>query len=215
MRSRWFAPVCIGVMFLFSVAVYHRLPEQVPMHWNLAGEVDGYGDRWFALLFYPVVCSVLWFLVVTVPKLLPRLSVASQSHPVIYFFLNMTIFFQSIVHVVVLVFALGWQISVSQILIMGSGLLLALLGNECARLPPNWFVGIRTPWTLSNPEVWRRTHRVGGRLLFVTGLAMFVVALVFPLTLGGPFIIALSISTSLFLIWYSYDLSRQLSKSKS
>lgn len=202
-------------MVIFGIGVYDLLPEQVPMHWNIAGEVDGYGDRWLALLFGPVVCSVLWLLALILPKLLPRLSIASQSHPVIYFFLNTTIFFQCVVHVVILIYALGWQISVAWILIMVSGLLLALLGNECSRLPPNWVVGIRTPWTLSNSEVWRRTNRVGGRLLVMTGLATVLASLFFPLNLALLMLVATSISTAVFLIWYSYDLSRQQPKPKS
>jgi uncharacterized membrane protein len=113
------------------------------------------------------------------------------------------------VHVAMLGSALGWNVSPSRLTPIGIGVLFAVVGNELGRIKPNWFIGIRTPWTLSDPEVWRQTHRVGGRVFVVAGLLMALGGLVLPAGAGSGLILAGVLGSALLVSVYSYVLWRR------
>jgi uncharacterized membrane protein len=115
----------------------------------------------------------------------------------------------AVLYVATLGTALGWPIAVPQIIGAGVGLLFIVLGNELGRVKPNWFVGIRTPWTLSDPEVWRRTHRVGGRLFFAAGLLIVLASILLPANASAFVILAGALSVALLSVGYSYVAWRQ------
>ncbi|NOK57569.1 MAG: hypothetical protein GFH27_549303n165 [Chloroflexi bacterium AL-W] len=214
MRSRWFAPVCILVMVIFSVAIYHRLPKQLPAHWSASGAVI-MGDRLSGVVSLPVVTTLVWLLLSVLPRFDPRRNSYDSFIGTYRLMTNATILFLAGLYIATLGAALGWSISVPQIALVGSGLLLVVVGNEMGRVHMSSFVGVRTRWTMSDPEVWRRTNRVGARLMFVTGLLIVLVGLFSPVDIALPIMLAMIVSTTLFLLWYSYHLSRQHIKVKS
>jgi uncharacterized membrane protein len=122
---------------------------------------------------------------------------------------NVTIVFLTAVHIVVIGTALGWPVDVPKVIGVGMGLLFMALGNEMGRLRPNWFAGIRTPWTLSDPENWRRTHRFGGKVFFVAGLLIAVANLLLPVTASAFVILAGALGAAVLSVGYSYLLWRQ------
>lgn len=208
MRSRWFAPLCIIAMIIFGASVYNRLPAQVPMHWGINGEVNRMGSRLEGALVLPLLSLGMWLLMRVLPRIDPRRASYAAFQGTFNLFMNITILFLAVLYVITLGIALGWNISVPQVTGVGVGLLLAVLGNEMGRVKPNWFVGIRTPWTLADPEVWRRTHRVGGRIFFVAGVIMVVAALLLP---SYMFVVVLvcALGAALVSTVYSYIVWRQ------
>ena len=214
MRSRWFAPICIALMVIFGTGVYGLLPEQIPNHWGALGDVTT-RDRFWGVVALPVVATVVWFLLSVLPRFDPRRDSYDSFIGTYRLITNATILFLAGLYIAILGFALGWSVSVPQIALVGSGLLLVVVGNEMGRVHLSSFVGVRTRWTMSDPEVWRRTNRVGGRLLVMTGLVTVLAGMFFPPNIALLMLFATSISTALFLTWYSYDLSRQQSKPKS
>ena len=186
--------------------VADQLPERVPIHGNLAGEADASGRPLVAVPVLPVVAAFLWLFSLGAPRLDPWGAYAAPLR----LYLNTTVLFLAGLHAAVLGNALGWDVSVPRLATAGTGLLLAVIGNELGRVQPNWVVGIRTPWTLSDPEVWRRTHRVGGRVLFVAGLLIAAAALVLPPAAGTTALIAGCIGIAVAMTAYSYMLSRRL-----
>lgn len=209
MRNRWVAPGLILAMLVFGFAVYGRLPDQLPSHWNINGEVDGTMSRLGALLFLPGLSLVVWLVLLA----LPRIDPLRRSYPAfdgtLRLFINSITLFMAMLYAGMLAAGLGWRVEVPRLVMIGVGILFVVLGNEMGRLKPNWFVGIRTPWTLADPEVWRSTHRVGGRVFFVVGLAIVAAGLLLPLAVGGYTVLVGAIGIVLFSFGYSYLLWRQ------
>ena len=178
MRSRWFAPPIVAAMWVFSLAVYSRLPDRIPTHWNLQGEVDGWSARFPGAFLAPAVATallvILWGLV---PRIEPRRENLARFAGERYLIANALTLFSALLQVLTLGYALGWPVDVSAALMAGLGLLFIVIGNYLPRLRSNWWMGIRTPWTMDSERVWRETHRVGGRAFVAAGLVTLAAAL--------------------------------------
>ena len=210
MRNKWIAPVCIVFMLVVTAILYNQLPAQVPIHWNIAGQVDGMADRAVGAFMMPVLALGIWLLLLAVPRIDPRREAYKAFASTYQTLINLITVFISALHVMTLGAALGWNIPVAQIVLVGVGLLIAFLGNLLGRVQPNWFVGIRTPWTLSDPEVWKQTHRLGARTFVAAGLLAALTGLLVPLPIGGViFIISILVGT-LVPVLYSYIFWRRL-----
>lgn len=204
MRSRWLAPLFVVATVVFGFAVYGDLPAQVPSKWDLSGRATETQPRLLMVALLPAVCLGLWLALFVLPVVDPLKRSYEKFGSTFRLFVNVVVIFVALTHALILANALGWGFSVPKTVTAGAGFLLLVLGNELGRVRPNWFVGIRTPWTLSDPEVWRRTHRLGGRVLFVTGL--FLLTMAFALPDSGA-IIALVFGMAgavVFLVAYSY-----------
>ena len=209
MRNRWIAPGIILAMLAFSAAVYSRLPAQVPSHWGINGQIDGTMSRLVGALFSPAIGILMWLLLLVLPRIDPRRDAYAAFSGTLQLFINTLVLFFALIHVGMLGIALGWRIDMPRLIIVGVGPLFAVLGNELGRVQPNWFVGIRTPWTLADPEVWRRTHRVGGRLFFALGLLFAVAGLLLPLAANMVLVMGGVLAIVVFSFGYSYLLWRQ------
>jgi uncharacterized membrane protein len=210
MNSKWFAPVVIIGMLIFSAAVYNALPAQIPIHWDVAGNVNGMGDKLFGVLVLPIICIIVSVVMPGVRRLDPLRQSYTTFEDTFRFIINLVIMFMAFTHVLTLGLALGWDIDISKVVGVGTGLLFVLLGNVMARIRPNWFMGIRTPWTLSDPEVWRITHRVGGRIMFVAGLAVIVISLILPAELAVSVMLVGLLGASAYILAYSYFAWRRI-----
>lgn len=210
MRKPWIAPLVIAAMLVVSALVYSRLPAQVPSHWNIYGEVDGTQSRLAGALFAPTMGLVLWLGLWVLPRIDPRRESYARFRPSFVLIVNAAVLFAGFLHVMTIGAALGWPISMARSIIFGVGLLFAVLGNQLGRVRPNWFVGVRTPWTLANDEVWRRTHRLAARLFVVAGLISVISALVLPETLLSIVALAVIFGAALIPVAYSYILWRRV-----
>ncbi|WP_052807189.1 SdpI family protein [Risungbinella massiliensis] len=184
-------------LFFFS-----QLPDQVPMHWGIGGEVDRYGSKgeFLALSFLPIG---VFFLIHLLPKLDPRKQ-SYQQHKKAYTITNAAVvIFLAVINFLVLSDILGWNIPLLPTMFVLLTILFLVIGNYLTQARPNFFFGIRTPWTLSSSEVWRKTHRMAGYLYIPCALLFLLpiwlkVAWVHFIPIIG--IIALMI----FLYLYSY-----------
>ena len=100
--------------------------------------------------------------------------------------------------------ALGYQVAVSRLVPALVGVLFVVIGNVMPRMRPNWWFGVRTPWTLSNDRVWARTHRLAGFSMTAAGLVMIASAFVLPARLGLPVLIAATVAATIGPALYSY-----------
>jgi uncharacterized membrane protein len=172
MRSRWFGLVVAALAAAFSVWAYSRLPETVATHWNLRGTPDGYSARGWAVAVMPLVVALMTVLFNVLPKVDPRRENYAKFLSSYWLIANAILVFIGVGHVLILANGLGYTVQVDKLLPLGVGLLFAFLGNYLTRIEPNWFIGIRTPWTLSSDAVWRRTHRTGGWLFVAGGIVI-------------------------------------------
>ena len=186
---RWFAPLLIVGSVVFSVVMYSRLPARMPVHWNLHGVVDRYGSPLEGAFFFPAMMLALWGFMRLLPKIDPRRANYAKFADTYDLLVNSLMALFAVMHVALIGVAVGWPISMERVIPALIGLEFIILGNSLPRARPNWWFGIRTPWTLSNDRVWTRTHRVGGYLLAAAGVVVVLTALlpaVWMFVLGIP-----------------------------
>ena len=176
MRSRWFGLVIAALAIAVSIWAYPQLPPTVATHWNLSGTPDGFSSRLMAVAIIPIVLLLMTGLFQILPKLDPRAQNYAKFFGTYWLIANTVIAFMLIAHAMIVASGLGYSLKIDRLMPVGVGLLFIVLGNYLTRVEPNWFVGIRTPWTLSSDTVWRRTHRTGGWLMVLSGFLVVACA---------------------------------------
>jgi uncharacterized membrane protein len=155
---------------LYSALLYPSLPERVPTHWNVHGQVDGWMRRPVAAVFGPALVAVLGGLLFLLPWLSPRHfkvdSFRGTYNYVVVLIAGLILF----IHVVSLQAALHPAFDSGRVLISGLFLLLALVGNVLGKVRRNFWMGVRTPWTLASDAVWIATHRLAARMMVGAGV---------------------------------------------
>ncbi|WP_018479375.1 SdpI family protein [Pontibacter roseus] len=164
--------------FLYLALVWNELPEQVPVHFNLKGEADGWAGKTalIGIIFFTTV--VLNMLLLLIPRIDPKrkLEYMGSKYTQLRYIL---VVFMAALSVFLIYNATHPATFQFNILFLLLGGLFVALGNYFQAIKPNYFIGIKTPWTLESEQVWRKTHRLGGRIWMAGGLLMLVLAL-FP-----------------------------------
>lgn len=196
----WLAVVAAAVYF------YPVLPDKLASHWNYAGVVDGFMDKFWALAILPIVMLIILILSVVLPKLDPlKANILSFKKYYEMLWLGLIIF-MAYIFVLQLVWNLGYQFNFTLAITPAmSGLWLAL-GWLLSKTKRNWFMGIRTPWTLSSDNVWDKTHQLGSKLFIAVGL-ISLFGLVWSKLLVWLTLVPILIVV-VFLVIYSYWLYR-------
>ncbi len=189
--------------------LYNYLPEQVPIHWNIQGEVDNYGGRFMGAFGLPLMTLVLYLMMVFVPRIDPKRSNYTKFTGAYNAFVAAFVIFMLSMQAAILLFTFGYNIDIGVVVQIGVGLLFLVLGNYLTRVRHNYFFGIRTPWTLANETVWRKTHRFGGMLFVIAGILIIVSVVTWP-ELRFFVTIAGAIGVSIISMVYSYLLFRKL-----
>ena len=200
---KWIPFVLIVVAWAISLAAFDQLPDRIPTHWNLRGEVDGWSGRTFGAFGFPVLMIGIWGLCYWLPSIDPRRESYAKFRSTYDIVVAAIIALMLFVHATVIGTSLGYDLPVSMIIPLLVGGLLVLIGNLLPRARPNWFFGIRTPWTLSNDRVWERTHRMGGRVMVLAGLLIAVTAFTPALWMGIVIPVA-AVGAAVIPIVYSY-----------
>lgn len=189
-----------------SVWTWDKLPSrtQIPVHWNVEGEVDVYGSKEIVLLIVPLFLLFSVVLFSLLPRLDPRQKNLQQSQKTYRIIWGSTTILFSILHIIIVRASLGHNINIGVIMAYLMGTLLMVIGNYQGKIRSNHLLGIRTPWTLTSALAWKKTHRLGGYLFFLTGFFVFASGLFEngPLTL---WILMIGLIASIvFLVGYSY-----------
>jgi uncharacterized membrane protein len=170
--------VVIAGMFVASALLWSHVPDRMPVHWNLRGQPDRYGGKLEGLLLLPAITMGLYLLFLVLPRIDPR-GVNYQYFARAYTWIRLTLVgMMALIHALVLLVALGYRVDVGLVVPLAVGILLCIIGSFMGQFRPNWFVGVRTPWTLSSNLSWNKTNRLGGRMCMVTGIAMLFFAFV-------------------------------------
>lgn len=196
---------------VFLLIKWNEIPEQIPMHWNIEGEVDGYGPKYLTPLFN----IGLYLLLLIAPKIDPRKRNYDLFAGTYYKLRMLLILFFSTMSVVTLLIGMGAEIRMERFISIAVSILFAIMGNYMSTIRPNFFIGIRTPWTLDNEDVWKRTHLLGGRFWFWGGLACLIASFMLPNEALAVFMVAVLLIVSIIPIVYSYILFRKLKNSHS
>jgi len=200
------------ITIVATAIVYPRLPERIPLHWNIQGDID----RWGASSFGNVFLTPLILLgIVVLFWLLPRIDPFRRSYGRFAgsytLIIDMIAAFLVLLHALTLYAAFNTDLPVGIVAPGAIGLLFAVIGNQLAKLKRNFFIGFRTPWTLASDKVWMRTHRIGARLFVAAGLAAALSAFL-PPPLNFIVFLVLIVGTVAAVFLYSYLYYRQLER---
>ncbi|MGE5425492.1 MAG: SdpI family protein [Bacillota bacterium] len=174
MKTEWRALLILAAAIGLSAWAYPQLPETVASHWNFQGNVDGWTNKTFHSLFFPGLLIFIYVLLLVTPYLDPRKERYAEFTGVYQLIRDSILFVMASVFAIATFFNLGYDINVGKTVAFLIGLLFIVLGNYFGKIKRNWFVGIKTPWTLSSENIWNKTHRLGGRLFMVWGLLMIL-----------------------------------------
>ncbi|MBP1203968.1 putative membrane protein [Duganella sp. 1411] len=172
MRTRYLVVCLLLIAAACAALTYYwpRLPEQVPVHWNIEGQVDGYAGRVVMWALGPGSMALFTLVGLALPVLSPQRFGMTAFLPTYYYIAGLVVCMLGYVFALVLIAATGGEVSMQRALPAGLFLLLILMGNPMGKVRRNFYVGIRTPWTLANERVWYATHRTAARLMVASGL---------------------------------------------
>lgn len=201
-------------MFIVASIAYPTLPNQIASHWNTVGEADGYMDKFIGTFLLPIIMTVLLGLYTIVPKVDP-LKENIESFRAYYngFWIFFFIFFAYIFGLT-LAWNLGYSFNLITAMTPAFSLMLYTVGVLVENAKRNWFVGIRTPWTLSSDTVWQKTHQLGGKLFKVAALLPLIALFTKDESLIVGSLSASALIAGLIPIVYSYFVYRAEQKSK-
>lgn len=174
MTRRYWLPglIMTAVALVVTAALYPSLPDPMPSHWNAAGEVDGYMPKFWGAFMMPLLMLGMWLLFLALPAISPKGFRMTRFIGVYATIINTLLAFELMLTGVILAAAMGYPVAMERIVPAGIGVLFIVMGNYLGKTTRNFFLGIRTPWTLASDEVWRRTHRLGGWLFVIVGIVM-------------------------------------------
>jgi len=164
----------ILLSFIVGAYFYAQMPEKVASHWNAKGQVDGYMSKFWGLFLMPFILVGLALLFIAIPRIDPLKENIEKFRKYYNGFIILFFIFMLSIHLQVIFWNLGIKISPNVILPIGLGLLFFYAGILCENAKRNWFIGIRTPWTLSSERVWEKTHKIGGKLFKIAGVIAFI-----------------------------------------
>jgi uncharacterized membrane protein len=188
--------------FIVGTCFYPYLPERMASHWNARGEVDDYMSKAWGAFLMPIVILGLGLLFMVTVRIDPLKANIAKFRKYYDGFIILLPVFMLCLHVWMLLWNVGYKFSLNIVMPIGIGLLIFYLGILCENVKRNWFIGIRTPWTLRSDIVWTRTHKVGARLFKAAGIVILAGAF-WPAYLLW-FILIPTILVTIFLIVYSY-----------
>jgi immunity protein, SdpI family len=193
-----------------SLWAYPLLPDRVPTHWNLAGHANGYSPRLVAVMLVPAIAAFVLALTGLLPAISPRGFRLNGAAADAYYEAMVAVLAMLVaIHFVVLRAEVTRTAPPTLVIVGLIGLLLVVLGILIGKVPRNFFMGVRTPWTLASDEVWRRTNRLGGRLMIAGGLTTIAVS-VLPVSWTIGVLIAVIAVGALVPVVYSYVLYKRI-----
>ncbi len=160
----------ILVSFAIGLYFYPQMPEQVASHWNVQGRVDDYMEKFWGLFLMPIVSLVIFLLFILIPKIDPLKANIEKFRKYFDGFIVLIVLFLFYLYLLTIFWNLGARFDMGQVLAPALGVLFYYCGVLVGKTKRNWFVGIRTPWTLSSDTVWDKTHKLGAKLFKVAGI---------------------------------------------
>jgi uncharacterized membrane protein len=188
--------------FVLGIYFYPKMPDKMASHWNERGEVDGYMTKFWGLFLMPFVSIGLLLLFIIIPKIDPLKANIEKFRGYYDRFMVLLIIFFTYIHLLTIAWNLGLRFNLLQFLTPAFAFLFYYCGILVENTKRNWFVGIRTPWTLSNEKVWNKTHKIGGKLFKIAGIIALLG--IFFVDYAIFFIIIPVLGVAIYSIIYSY-----------
>ncbi|MFP9192871.1 SdpI family protein [Natronosalvus vescus] len=198
---------------MVSVIAAPELPDQVVSNWNAAGEPSGTMSKSLALGLMPSLTAGLLGLFAVIPRIDPLRANIAEFRTYYDWFVVVFASYMFLIHTGIIAFNLGYEFDFVYLILLGAAGLFYYCGVVLTHANRNWFVGIRTPWTLSDEVVWDRTHALGGKLFKLTAI-LTVVGLLFG-EYALYFFFVPVVVTAIITVVYSYYLYEQIDRNGS
>lgn len=183
----------LAINVAISAIYYQKLPATVPTHWNIEGKIDQYGSKLTAVLTGPILILFGIGLTLLLPKISPkRYEISNFEQTFAYAMVLVSGLFMFLSYVILRASA-GGKSDIGETIMFGVFLFFAFTGNILGKVRRNFFMGIRTPWTLASEPVWDATHRLAGRIFFYGGIAGAILALL-GMSMWGSLTLILALS---------------------
>lgn len=212
---QWLIWVIMLIPVIYLVIIWNKIPETVPIHFDIKGNVDRYGSRddFRTLIIALLIINAGVYLIISnIYRIDPKKNAAQNKDRMQRIAFYVCAYLSAIWVMIIYASVHSDPSMIMKFVFIAMGLLFALLGSNMYNIKPNYFAGIRLPWTLENEDNWRKTHQFAGRLWFFGGLVIAVLALLlkneWSIYTSGVFIAVLVIIP----IIYSYNLYREQTK---
>ena len=201
-KSNIIISAVILISFVVGIYYYPQMPERMASHWNAQGQVDGYMSKFWGLFLIPILSIGLFLLFQLIPKIDPLKENIEKFRKYFDGFIVIVFLFLLYIYFLTILWNVGVRFDMGKAIAPSMGLLFYFVGILVENSKRNWFIGIRTPWTLSSEKVWDNTHRIGGRLFKVAGVIAFIG--VFTKKYAIILIIVPIVLVSVYTVVYSY-----------
>lgn len=165
--------VIIAATWLAGLVIYPLFPDRVASHWDASGEVNGYSSKFWGVFLMPLIMAAMSLLFFIFPRIDPskkNIESFQEYYSLTWLFI---IIFLLYVHLLTVMWNLGYIFNFTTFMIPALSVLFFIMGIVLKKTKRNWFLGIRTPWTLSNDIVWKKTHQLGGKLFKAAAIISF------------------------------------------
>jgi len=191
----------------YTALMYSGLPDPMPTHWNAAGEANDYMSRPAGTAVLAGVPLFIFAIFKLIPVISPRGFRTESFTGVLNILMVASVMFGCVISVAAIQAALGADFNISTVVMVSVGLLFIVMGNFLGKVRKNFFLGIRTPWTLASDEVWAKTHRLGGWCFVIAGVLVALSAVLVP---DMQWLVYIIIGMALIPVVYSYIAYRKI-----
>jgi uncharacterized membrane protein len=198
---RYVGLAIVAIALLAGMILAAIIDGPVPIHWDAQGRVDGYMEQPWGLMVLPGVMLGLFLVFQVIEFISPRGFRLGSFSRVVGIFQNAVLLFLALVFAAQLLYTAGIEVAMGQLIMLGTGTLFIIIGNFLGKTRKNFFIGIRTPWTLASDEVWIRTHRLGGWVFVACGAVLLGSSF---FTASPWFMLPVVISAALIPVVYSF-----------
>jgi uncharacterized membrane protein len=196
----------IAAATIAGVVLWNQLPDPMASHWGANDQVDGYTSRFWGVFLMPLITLGMMLLFLVIPNIDPLKANIAQFRDVFNLFIVLVVAFMLYIYALTLRWNLGYtDFAMSKAMLPAMGILFFFIGYMLRRAKRNFFIGIRTPWTLSSDRVWDETHRLGSILFMISGVLTLIGGIFGGMT-AFWFLFVPIIGSTLITLVYSYVL---------
>lgn len=192
----------ILLSFVLGAYLFPQMPEKMASHWNIKNQVDGYMSKLWGLFLMPLISVGMFLLFFLIPRIDPLKNNIEKFRKYFDNFIILIIIFLFYIHLLTIFWNMGLRFNMGQLMMPAMAMLFYFCGALIEKTKRNWFIGIKTPWTLSSDRVWDKTHQLGGKLFKAVGIITFF-GVIFP-NYAFFLIIFPVIIVTIYTIIYSY-----------
>jgi len=204
-KKEWYNIILLLISFLALPFIWEQLPAKIPTHWNFQGEVNSYSSKAFGLLIVPATNLIVYLILLYLPTIDPKKRITINQKPIPVLRTLLVVFLTGI-HGWIISSALGAEMQSQSWIYLGMAAFFLIIGNYLSTIKPNYFIGIRVPWTLDDANNWKKTHQMVSYIWVSGGLLLIILFPFFELQTYGTLFAIIVTLLAIIPVAYSFYL---------